>query len=681
MSLHPYPKYKDSGLPWLGKIPAHWEVCRNGGIFAQRNETGYGELPILEVSLKTGVRVRDMEDPKRKQVMSDRKKYKVAIKGDIAYNIMRIWQGAVGVAPVTGLVSPAYVVARPYPEVDSQYFSYLFRTDAYKNEIDGYSRGIVKDRNRLYWEDFKRMPSCVPPLDEQGAIADYLDAISAEVRRYIRNRRRLIAVMNEQKQAIINRAVTRGLDPDVPLKPSGVDWLGDIPEHWEVRPLKQWVRINEKELPETTCPDYCFGYIDIGCVETGILTKQLSRIRFADSPSRARRILRTGDTIISTVRTYLRAVYYVSEDAENLVASTGFAVLTPRREVMPEFLGLAIQSDQFIDHVTSNSVGIAYPAIAETRLGTFHLALPPDKGEQDHIVSVVKQSTKNLTGRIRRAQREIDLVREYRTRLIADVVTGKLDVRQAVEVEAARKASRSASGEATGKRTANVHFQRAVFAAEIVHRLHDEPTFGHVKFEKLVFLCERLCGVDTGSTYHRDAAGPYDNRALRSIDSQMKKQKWYEARKEDQRYLYAPLAKAGGHRTYFEHHFANVEGEFSRVVELLRGATTQQCEIVATLYSAWEDLLDQGADANDGAIIEQVVNHWHPNKRRIEAWRWSKALEWMREKGLCPKPRTSPEQNARIEDDAADDLLDDIDDEEMLEDADAELAGEETDAE
>ena len=190
--LRPYPAYKDSGLPWLGKLPEHWDVRRNGRLFAQRNETGFGSLPILEVSLKTGVRVRDMDDLARKQVMSDREKYKRAAKGDIAYNMMRMWQGAVGVVPVDGLVSPAYVVARPFPETDSRYFSYLFRTNAYMNELDAYSRGIVKDRNRLYWEDFKRMPSCFPPLEEQETIARFLDAHAAGVRRFIRNRQRLI---------------------------------------------------------------------------------------------------------------------------------------------------------------------------------------------------------------------------------------------------------------------------------------------------------------------------------------------------------------------------------------------------------------------------------------------------------------------------------------------------------
>ncbi len=125
--------YIDSHLPWLGAIPVYWEIRRNGRLFAQRNETGFADLPILEVSLHTGVRVREFGGARRKQVMADRDKYKRAAKGDIAYNMMRLWQGAVGVAPVDGLISPAYVVARPYPEVDAGYYAYLFRTAAYMN--------------------------------------------------------------------------------------------------------------------------------------------------------------------------------------------------------------------------------------------------------------------------------------------------------------------------------------------------------------------------------------------------------------------------------------------------------------------------------------------------------------------------------------------------------------------
>ena len=217
-ALKPYPTYKTTTLPWLQRIPTSWEVCRNGRLFTQQNETGFPDLPILEVSLKTGVRVRDFESSKRKQVMSDREKYKRARSGDIAYNMMRMWQGAVGVAPVDGLVSPAYVVARPFPETNSPYFALLFRTGVYMHVVNQTSRGIVSDRNRLYWEDFKQLPSPCPPPQEQSAIVRFLDHADRLIRRYIRVKRKLIALLNEQKQALIHRAVTRG--PLIPVSSS-----------------------------------------------------------------------------------------------------------------------------------------------------------------------------------------------------------------------------------------------------------------------------------------------------------------------------------------------------------------------------------------------------------------------------------------------------------------------------
>lgn len=208
----PYLAYKPSGVKWLGKVPAHWQVVRNGQLFDQRHEVGFSELPILEVSLVSGVRVRDFENSNRKQIMSDRKMYKRATRGDIAYNMMRMWQGAVGVAPVDGLVSPAYVVAKPRAGTEPRYFDHLFHTGAYMTEVDKYSRGIVKDRNRLYWEDFKRMPAPCPPPDEQVQIADAIDREARFTSTGIRNARRQVSLVIEYRTRLIADVVTGKLD-------------------------------------------------------------------------------------------------------------------------------------------------------------------------------------------------------------------------------------------------------------------------------------------------------------------------------------------------------------------------------------------------------------------------------------------------------------------------------------
>ena len=208
----PYPTYKPSGVEWLGDVPAHWEVIRNGQLFVQRNETGFPELPILEVSLKTGVSIRDLDDSNRKQMMSVRSEYKRAVKGDIAYNMMRMWQGAVGVAPVDGLVSPAYVVAKPLRGTESRYFNALFRTSACMVEVDKYSHGIVKDRNRLYWEEFKQIPITGPPPDEQVLIADAIDQSTATMNDGLSRIRRQIELIQEYRTRLIADVVTGKLD-------------------------------------------------------------------------------------------------------------------------------------------------------------------------------------------------------------------------------------------------------------------------------------------------------------------------------------------------------------------------------------------------------------------------------------------------------------------------------------
>ncbi|MGC1954598.1 MAG: restriction endonuclease subunit S, partial [Gammaproteobacteria bacterium] len=203
------------------------------------------------------------------------------------------------------------------------------------------------------------LPLFLPNIEEQTQIARFVDWKTAQINKFIRNKRRLIELLKEQKQNVINQAVTRGLDSNVKFKPSGVEWIGDISEHWEVAPLKHLASIDARVLPESTDENYTFKYFDISSVGTGRLTAEPETMRFGQAPSRARRILKRGDTILSTVRTYLKAVFYVSDEVEDWIASTGFAALTPKKAIHPPFLGLVIQSDNFINRVIRESIGVA----------------------------------------------------------------------------------------------------------------------------------------------------------------------------------------------------------------------------------------------------------------------------------------------------------------------------------
>ena len=432
--LKPYPVMKDSGVEWLGEVPESWEVRRNGRLFAQRNETGFADLCILEVSLRTGVRVRDFENSGRKQVMSDRDKYKRALAGDIAYNMMRMWQGAVGVAPVDGLISPAYVVARPLPGTETRYFERLFRTPMYMQEVDNYSRGIVKDRNRLYWEDFKAMPTCYPPPIEQAAIVRYLDHVDRRVRRLVRAKRKLIGLLEEQKQAIIHRAVTRGLDPNVPLKPSGVDWLGDVPEHWEVRQLGRLGQFFKgsggTKVDEVADGVPCVRYGDLYMMHQFFVIE--SRTCVTEEKATEYTPIQHGDVLFAGSG---ETIEEIGKSAVTLISGPACCggdviIFRPSIEIDASFLGYATDCPQAAYQKACMGRGITVMHIYGDESKYMFVCLPT-LPEQSAIVEYLDRATEDINTAVSRADREIEFLREYRTRLIADVVTGKLDVREA----------------------------------------------------------------------------------------------------------------------------------------------------------------------------------------------------------------------------------------------------------
>lgn len=433
--LKPYAEYKESGLSWLGPVPAHWQTVRNGSLFGQRSQTGYAELPILEVSLKTGVQVRNFGPAGRKQIMSDLGKYKRAVKGDLAYNTMRMWQGALGVCPVDGLVSPAYVVARPYPGVDARYFAALFRTGDYMAEIDNASRGIVKDRNRLYWDQFKQMRSPCPPPEEQVAIMRFLDWANTRLERTIRAKRRVIALLVEKKQTVIHRAITSGADRGMSLKPSGVPWLGDIPKHWTVRRLKslsQFVTSGSRGWARYYA-DTGSVFLRIGNISTTSVDLRLKRISYVNPPKDAEgeRTRALPDDLLLSITAQIGAVGVVPEGIGAAFVNQHTALIRLRnKECVPRWIAYVLLSQFGKDQCRLLTNGGTKVGLTLGDVRCLAVLLPPID-EQQRIVAGLESQTQKVNAGIARLEREIELLREFQSRLVAEVLAGKFDVRAA----------------------------------------------------------------------------------------------------------------------------------------------------------------------------------------------------------------------------------------------------------
>jgi type I restriction enzyme S subunit len=441
--LKPYLEYKASGLPWAPALPSHWVMKRGKSYLVtidQRSRAGSEEL--LTVRSSRGVVPRNSA----KVTMFKAESYaghKLCWPGDLVINSLWAWGGGLGVSQHHGIISTAYSVyrSRPSAQINPRFLHELVRSSAFHWELQVRSKGVWISRLQLTDTSFLDAPIPLPPPDEQAAIVRFLDWANGRLERAIRAKRKVIGLLNEQKQAIIHRAVTRGLPStgsgqatSAPLKPSGIPWLGDIPEHWELWRISRFARVGNGSTPSRGKPGYWNG----------------GTYPWPNSSQVNRGFVDSADQFVT--RTALRECHLPRVPAGSvLVAITGqgktrgmsaelgveatvnqhIAYITPRIPVASaQFIHLALSAAYRQLRALSEDSGSTKGAITCEDLKRFKLAIPP-AAEQEKLVKHVETATRCLTDAASRLEREIELLREYRTRLVADVVTGKLDVCEA----------------------------------------------------------------------------------------------------------------------------------------------------------------------------------------------------------------------------------------------------------
>ena len=444
--LKPYSAYKNSGVPWLGEVPAHWEVRRLKYLLQERDTRSVdGSEQLLRVSQYTGVTQRkpagdgDEPDTRAESLVG----YKCVEPNDLVVNIMLAWNGSMGVSQFRGIASPAYCVYRFRVDAHPWYFHYLLRSPTYKARIKAVSTGVVESRLRLYTDDLYRLEALLPLLPEQAAIVRFLDYADRRIQRYIRAKQKLIALLEEQKQAIIHRVVTRGLNPNIRLKPSGVEWLGDVPEHWEVMPLRR-AAVSRCDGP------FGSGLKSSHYTDQGIRVVRLQNIGHAK--------FNNSDEAFIAPSHYATLGDHTVEPEDLLVAGlgdehhpAGRACVAPsfivpamvkadcfrfrlfRQRINPEFAALQLTATA-ADASSLLSTGATRQRTNLQATAARLIAVPPTQ-EQAAIVCHLNQATADIDAATDHACRQIELLSEYRTRLIADLVTGKLDVREEARCE------------------------------------------------------------------------------------------------------------------------------------------------------------------------------------------------------------------------------------------------------
>ena len=438
-----YPRSKDTGVDWLGSIPEHWDIRPAFGAYEPNIERNTGMREKTVLSLSYGRIVVKPAEKLHGLVPESFETYQIVNPGDIVLRTIDLQNDhtslRVGSVRNRGIITSAYLALRTKSGMTQGYgYQFLNVWDMTK-AIYGFGSGL---RQNLDFSHFKRMPVAVPPPAEQESIIRYLDHQEVLIRKFIASKQRFIALLNEQKQAIIQHAVTRGLNPNVRLKPSGVDLLGDVPEHWEARRLRTVADLIvsnvDKLITPGQVPVRLCNYVDAYKNE-----RIIERIRFMKataSQEEVRRFrLQRGDVLVtkdSEEWDDIGVPSLVEYEAPDLVCGYHLGILRPRTgQVIGIFLLRALQCTAVARqlHVAANGVtryGLSQGAIKDVSIPL------PGVNEQKAITGALEAQLQPFSSAEAEAARQIALIREYRTRLIADVVTGKVDVRN-LSVEAA----------------------------------------------------------------------------------------------------------------------------------------------------------------------------------------------------------------------------------------------------
>lgn len=634
-----YRGYKDSRIEWIGGYPESWQLKKVSQLFLS---IGSGTTPAsddetIEPSI-SWLNSADLTDGlifecKNKVTSIALQKYsalKIYPPNSLVMAMYGATIGKLGITQEELCTNQACCVLGKPNGIKIMFAFYCFLAMRKYLLSIAYGGG----QPNISQTTIKSLKLCVPNEVVQENIITYLDHKTAQIDSIIADKEKLIALLKEKRQAIISDAVTRGLDPTVPMKDSGVEWIGQIPAHWEMSRIgfETWVRarLGWKGLKAEEYVENGFAFLstpniksrDVDFDNVNFITQE----RYEESPEIK---LQVGDVLLAKDGSTLGTVNVIRKLPCEATVNSSIAIITPNNNLHSVFLKYLFESYYLKNFIQMKKDGMGVPHLFQADIIKFPIPVPPIE-EQNIIYQYLDKKTLELENLIAAMEQQLALFREYRQSAISEAVTGKIMVAAPQSVEQAERPAAKSGG-------ANVHFKRRVLAAKILDKLCGEPTLGHVKLEKLLFLSEYCAELDMHTKYVRHAAGPYSPKTLRSIDTQLQKAKWFLYDKNNRGSKYRRLDKSTEYLPYFDANFSAAQNAtVERLVELFRTLDTERCEIVATLYGAWNDFLIDGCSPTDEQIADEVLTHWSEEKKRIDKDRWLKAIGWMRKHQIVP---------------------------------------------
>ncbi|MDM8525722.1 restriction endonuclease subunit S [Desulfococcaceae bacterium HSG8] len=429
-TLKAYKKYKDSGVEWIGEIPAHWEVSPTKRIFRLMTDPApeNNNMELLSVYTDIGVKPRkELEERGNKASTTDY--YWLVKKGDIIVNKLLAWMGAIGISEYDGVTSPAYDVLRKTKKLNPYYYHFLFRNPFTHQELKKYSKGIMDVRLRLYFSEFGRIMLPLPPIETQNRIVEYLNRKAEQADTFIGKQTLLVELLKEQKKAIINQAVTKGLNPDAPMKDSGIEWLGEIPAHWEVKKLKYLTSQITVGIVVTPAKYYVESGIpclrSLNVREMKLNKNDLVYISQESNEFHKKSMIFHGDLVsVRTGQPGTTSVVDERFDGSNCID----LIITRKSSNFNSHYMAFYMNSKYAQFQYEKGADGAIQQHFNIGLAKNMIVVVPPIVEQKSICNFIDTEFFKVDQAIEKAEKEITLVKEYLQSLIYQVVTGRLKI-------------------------------------------------------------------------------------------------------------------------------------------------------------------------------------------------------------------------------------------------------------
>ena len=618
---------KDSGIEWIGDIPKNWNMSKIGSLYTQRNEkvsdkeyqplsvTMQGVLPQLASAAKT----------------DDGDNRKLVRVGDFAINSRSDRRGSCGISPLDGSVSLINIILTPRTTMHPGYYDWLFHTTLFADEFYKWGHGIVADLWTTRWQEMKSICVPVPEYAEQKRISEFLNSECAEIDAVLEKTRASIDEYKKLKQTVITQAVTKGIRGGRPMKDSGESFLHKVPVGWANSKIKYCAIFSPLCNTSHLTEDSIVTFTPMECIKNGYFENR--EAVFASMNSSYTQY-QEGDIVFAKVTPCFEngnIAIMQGLSFEFGFGSSELFVLRPK-SINTKFLFYYLQNDIFKQYACATMTGTGgLKRVSPSFVRNFPIFLPSDS-EQADIAEYLDYKCKEIDLLISKKQQYLTEIENYKKSLIYEYATGK---KECPAINQNDDVSNAYPYFPAPVHASSPRFAQAVLMSKILEE--SSKGMGRVKLEKTLFTIENHIGFNFDTEYLREAAGPLDASIYECEKIITRRNKWFSMKTSSYGVSYAPTNDVDKYKKYYAKYFSEYNSEIERIIDVFRNYTTEQAEIIATLFAAWNDAIIDKKQFTDDDIVDDVLNNWHESKRRFPRQVWLRAMNEIRKNHIIPK--------------------------------------------